>query len=92
VAYNELATAYLLLDLIPGPEGVAGQLVFNINESDVVVLEDGLVAYFDRLKRMLEAKRVRIEPQPSEHGDRLWFTSEGHPVDGATYLRLKASQ
>jgi cell wall assembly regulator SMI1 len=91
IAHNEIAGTYLFLDFIPGPEGHDGQLVFNVNEVDCVVVEDSVTALLDRYLTALQTGTMTLEPKPREHGDGYWFTVDGRYIDYEVYQELKGS-
>jgi cell wall assembly regulator SMI1 len=90
IAYNEAGGRYLCIDTIPGPNGRSGQLVFNVNEVDVVVLEDSFAHLIERYVSLLETRRMSVEKQPPEYGEGYWFTADGHYVDFERYLASRA--
>lgn len=55
-----------LLDLIPGPDGVSGQVINFVSECDFVVLAECFDAYLDRVAELLEAKQLVVGE--SEYG------------------------
>jgi cell wall assembly regulator SMI1 len=77
IAYNEVGGAYLMIDNVPGPKGKVGQLVFNPNEVDVVVVADNLTGLFENYVQLLDAGRMFIRKQPQDVGEGFWFVSAG---------------
>jgi cell wall assembly regulator SMI1 len=91
IAYNESGGAHLFLDYIPGPKGKEGQLVFNINEADLVVLEDSFDDLLQSYVHLLETGKLVIKKQPEEYGQAYWFVSDKDEyVDWEVYRRLKS--
>ena len=90
IAYNETGGAYLFLDYIPGPRGKEGQLVFNINEVDCVVIEDSFYFLIQNYVRLLESGKVIVKKQPAEYGQGYWFVSaQDELINWTVYERLK---
>jgi cell wall assembly regulator SMI1 len=75
IAYNEAGGAYLFLDFIPGPNGKAGQLIFNINEVDNVVIADSLSHLVQEYVQLLKIGKIVVKKQPPEYGQGYWFVS-----------------
>jgi cell wall assembly regulator SMI1 len=55
-----------LLDLVPGPEGVSGQVITFVSESELVVLADSFDTYLDRVAELLETEQLVVAE--SEYG------------------------
>jgi len=51
----------LYLDFIPGPEGTEGQVIYNINESDFVVLAKGFKDFLSRYVQLHESGELVLE-------------------------------
>lgn len=49
-----------LLDLVPGPDGVEGQVINFVSECDFVVLADSFDAYLDRVAELLETEQLVV--------------------------------
>jgi cell wall assembly regulator SMI1 len=89
IAYNEAGGAYLFIDYIPGPNGKEGQLVFNTNEVDCVVIEENVGDLIHTYVRLLESGKVIVTRQPSEYGQGYWFvSSQGQPINWDAYKSL----
>lgn len=89
IAYNESGGAYLFLDYIPGPNGKEGQLLFNINEVDCVVIEENVRDLIQTYVRLLESEKVIVRRRPSEYGEGYWFVSaRGESINWDTYKSL----
>ena len=91
IAYNEAGGVYLCLDYVPGPAGHQGQLVFNENEVDVVVLEPSVLDLIMTYVKGLETGAFRVGEKPEDHGEGFWFTAAGRYVDLAVYREVKAA-
>jgi cell wall assembly regulator SMI1 len=91
IAYNEDATRYACIDLIPGPRGRIGQVVFNPNEVDVVVLEASAGALLDRYIWLLESGRATIERRPPEYDEGYWWTVDGRYLDYELFREITRS-
>jgi cell wall assembly regulator SMI1 len=90
IAHNESGGAYLMLDYVPGPNGKEGQLVFNVNEVDIVVVEDNFASLIETFVRLLEDGKMVVKKQPPEYGQGYWFVSSADErLDWTTYQRLK---
>jgi cell wall assembly regulator SMI1 len=89
IARNEAGGAYLYLDFIPGPAGRKGQLLFNVNETDFVVVEDTFSDLIARYLALLESGEVQFVRQPPEYGNGYWFTASGQYIDWPLYEQLK---
>ena len=89
IANNESGVAYLCLDYIPGPKGKEGQLVFNINEADMVSLAESFSALLQDYLALLTTGRAVVRKQPERHGEGHWFESDkGEYIDWKVYRRL----
>ena len=89
IAQNESATAYLCLDFVPGPKGRAGQLVFNVNETDCVVVENSVSDLVGRYLSLLKSGKAKVENRPKDRGQGYWFTAGGRYIDWKVYSELK---
>jgi len=91
IAHNESGGAYLFLDYIPGPRGKQGQLIFNVNEVDLVLIAEDFSELIKTYLILLETGRATIKKRPPEHGEGYWFESgEGEYIDWSIYNRLCA--
>ena len=89
IAHNEAGGAYLFIDYIPGPNGKEGQLVFNTNEVDCVVIEENVRDLIHTYVRLLESGKMMVTRQPSEYGQGYWFvSSQGQPINWDAYKSL----
>ena len=89
IAYNEPAGACLMIDFIPGPQGLAGQLIFNANETDFVVLASNLSGLCKNYLRWLESGDLQIIRQAPAFGTGFHFASRsGLRVDWETFHSL----
>jgi cell wall assembly regulator SMI1 len=90
IAYNEIGGAYLFLDYIPGPNGKSGQVIFNTNEADNVVIEDTFHDLIGTYLQLLEAGKMVVKKQPPEYGQGYWFVSDNDEyTDWEVFQRLK---
>jgi hypothetical protein len=80
-----------MFDYIPGPNGRGGQLVFNIDEVDIVVLEPDFVSLIETYVLLLEDGKMSVKKQPPDYVEGYWFVSStGETLDGDTYQRLRS--
>ncbi len=49
-----------LLDLVPGPDGVEGQVINFVTECDFVVLAESFDAYLDRVAELIETQQLVV--------------------------------
>ncbi|MFF7145312.1 SMI1/KNR4 family protein [Streptomyces nodosus] len=89
IAQNETAGAYLCIDKIPGPAGHLDQLVFNVNETDCVVVGENVALLAFTYVKMLESGAAEITRKPPEYGDGYEFTANGMYMDFYTYDGLE---
>jgi cell wall assembly regulator SMI1 len=90
IAYNESGGAHLFLDYIPGPNGKSGQLIFNINEVDCVVIADSLYVLFETYVQLLESGQMVVKKQSPDYGEGYWFVSNSDEyIDWEVFQRLK---
>lgn len=90
IAQNELAGAYLCIDKIPGPAGRLNQLVFNVNSTDCVVLEECVTLLIANYVTTLETGVAEVGRKPPEYGDGYEFTAGGRYFDFDVYQELKS--
>jgi len=90
IAFNESGGAHLFIDYIPGPNGKNGQVIFNINEVDCVVIEDNFHDLVGTYLQLLETGKIVIKKQPPEYGQGYWFVSNNdEPINWEVFQRLK---
>lgn len=84
VAYDEAASAYLLVDFIPGPKGTAGQVIATAAEASFDWLASSVDAFFGLLCDHLHSRVLAFAEVPSEYGSGFWLVdAHGKPVDGS---------
>lgn len=90
IAYNESGGAHLFLDYIPGPNGKTGQVIFNTNEVDSVVIEDNFHDLVGTYLQLLEVGKMVTKKQPPEYGEGSWFVSDNDEyLNWEVFQRLK---
>jgi cell wall assembly regulator SMI1 len=89
IAHNESGGAYLFLDYIPGPKGRECQLIFNVNEVDLVLIAKSFTELMKTYLTLLETGRATVKRRPPDYGDGHWFeSSEGEYINWSVYKRL----
>lgn len=92
IAHNESGVAYLFLDYIPGPKGKQGQLIFNVNEADVVLVSENFSGLLRDYMVLLQSGKMIVKKQPAEYGEGYWFESgKGEYIDWKVYKQLLAT-
>lgn len=56
----EEGLGYLYVDMIPGPEGKMGQIIYNVNEVDFIVLAESLEELFSKLIEKIEKQQFKF--------------------------------
>jgi cell wall assembly regulator SMI1 len=89
IAYDEGGVQYIFIDHIPGPQGKAGQLIFNPHESSFFVIADDFSDLVRRYLQLLESGKVSVKKVSAELGGGFWFQAEeGEPLTLETFREL----
>jgi cell wall assembly regulator SMI1 len=90
IAYYEAGQAFLWLDMVPGPNGHEGQLVFNIGESECVLLEDGVGVLLQRYADLLQSGLVSVAAEQSPDDPIAHeIKARGRFIDYDAYVELR---
>lgn len=90
IAYYESGFQYIFLDLVPGPKGIPGQLIFNINEAEFVVIASSVQELFSFYLESLKNEAFIIKKQPPEMGEGYWFVDvNNNHVEIEQFLEVK---
>jgi ankyrin repeat protein/cell wall assembly regulator SMI1 len=60
IAYDETADAYILLDFIPGPAGIEGQLIYNSEDADFVVLANNFRMFLELTEQYYKKHKAHV--------------------------------
>lgn len=91
IAQNEMGNACVWVDQIPGPQGRCGQLIFNVDEVNFMVLENSVTDLLASYLWSLECGTVQVERKASDGDEEeYWFTADGRYVDFDVYRELIA--
>ncbi|NVM55004.1 MAG: SMI1/KNR4 family protein [Candidatus Helarchaeota archaeon] len=93
IAEFELGTCSICLDYIPGPKGTEGQLIFNVTESDFIVLAEKFTELIENYIAFLESgKLIFTEAAKGQESKFAITTATGKSINGDIWLELVAGK
>lgn len=93
IAWQE-GLGYISVDLDPGPNGRIGQLIYNINECDFIVLANSIDDLFTKINECIESKQLHFvkEKEGFPNKYRLRGVDENIEMTGENYLEILNKQ
>lgn len=89
IAEFEEGSCNIFIDNIPGPKGKEGQLIFNVNECDFIVLADNFKDLISFYVKLLENGKLKFIEEPVSHESKFSIKSaSGEPINGDRWLKL----
>lgn len=76
-------SCFMFIDLIPGPDGNMGQIIFNCSNYELVVLTDSLGSLFSNYTKLLKEEKLIYDPK-----NMRMVTSDYKMVDTLTIVDL----